>query len=441
MGTHADNRQAELFVERLGAHVRLTHLERHFGSAQIPRIGSDERDELGGNTATAIRWVGSDFQNLHLASDDPPAAIANELLPVVCRPPRAVAARQFVSNKRRGPRIASHAFAFHSGNAGSVGSIERTIRNVGRNVGDFCNHGGTILDCRRNDIGMLHTRRQIARRERISFLGGFFRQANALVFLGIGKARIYGQKHRRVARAQRHRGRACVRASGGGIRFSMPCVSRKIDITRSKASLGRKQQTRTRHRPQAFVCDGTQRLENLSVFHQGVAKNSQIAGSLRKLRLLVGDPFARNHGLHYGIGRKAGNLGIRNFKQRGVHFLAHGIGRNEHAAAHPFRPRAPRDGIERRDAIQRHFERRSSAFGRGHANAHTREAAGTATAHDRRDIALGHTRFGKRCVDLVQKDGVARAMHGNFPTSNRLNTRACNASNTNGHDFIRRIKC
>ena len=322
-----------------------------------------------------------------------------------------------------------------------MGGIERTIRNAGRNVGDFRNHGGTILDCRRNDIGMLHARRQIARRERISFLGGFFRQANALVFLGIGKARIYGQKHRRVARAQRRGGRACVRASGGGIRFSMPCVSRKIDIACSKASLGRKQQTRARHRPQAFICDGTQRFESLSVFHQGVAKNGQIADSLRKLRLLVGDPFARNRSLHYGIGRKAGNLGIRNFKQRGVHFLAHGIGRNEHAAAHPFRPCAPRDGIERRGAIQRHFERRSSAFGRGHANAHTRKATGAAPAHNRNDIAFGSVRFGKRCVDLVQKDGVARAMRGNFPTSNRLNTRACNASNTNGHDFIRRIKC
>ena len=292
---------------------------------------------------------------------------------------------------------------------------------------------------------------QIARRERISFLGGFFRQANALAFLGIGKARIYGQKHRRVARAQRHGGRACVRASGGGIRFSMPCVSRKIDITRSKASLGRKQQTRARHRPQAFICDGAQRFENLSVFHQGVAKNSQIADSLRKLRLLVGDPFARNRSLHYGIGRKTGNLGIRNLKQRGVHFLAHGIGRNEHAATHPFRPRAPRDGIERRDAIQRHFERRSGTFGRGHTNAHARKAARTAPAHDRRNIALWHTRFGKRCVDFIQKNGIARAMRGNFPARERYHAK-CRIlrvaarslgihPNTNGHDFIRRIKC
>ena len=221
----------------------------------------------------------------------------------------------------------------------------------------------------------------------------------------------------------------------------MPCVSRKIDIACSKASLGRKQQTRARHRPQAFICDGTQRFESLSVFHQGVAKNCQIAGSLRKLRLLVGDPFARNHGLHYGIGRKAGNLGIRNFKQRGVHFLAHGIGRNKHAATHPFRPRAPRDSIERRDAIQRHFERRSGTFGRGHANAHARKATRTAPAHDRRDIALGHPRFGKRCVNFIQKNGIARAMRGNFPARKRLDACALNAPNTNGHDFIRRIKC
>ena len=441
MGTHADNRQAELFIERLGAHIRLAHFKRHFGSAQIPRVGSNERDELGSNAAAAIRRVGSDFQNLHLAGDDPSAAIANEPLPIVGRPPRAVATRQFIGNKRRGPRIASHAFALHSGNAGSVGSVERAVRNARRGFGDFRNHGGTVLDCGRHDIGMLHARRQIARRERIGFFGSFFRQANALVFLSIGKARVHRQKHRGVARAQRHGSRARVRASGGGIRFAMPRGRRKIDIARNKASLSRKQQACARHRPQVLICDDAQRLENFAIFHQGVAENRQIIGSFKKLRLLVGDPFARNRRLYHSIGCKAGYSGIGKLEQRGIHFLAHGIGRNEHAAAHAFRPRAPRNGVERRDAIERHLERRSSAFGRGHANAHAREAAGAAPAHNRNDIAFGSVRFGKRCVDFVQKDGVARAMRGNFPTSNRLDARARNAPNTNGHDFIRRIKC
>ncbi len=102
------------------------------------------------------------------------------------------------------------------------------------------------------------------------------------------------------------------------------------------------------------------RLENFAIFHQGIAENRQIIGSFRKLRLLVGDPFARNRRLHHSIGRKAGNSGIESSNSAGYTSL-HGIGRNEHAATHAFCPRAPRDGVERRYAIERHLERRSSA--------------------------------------------------------------------------------
>ena len=211
------------------------------------------------------------------------------------------------------------------------------------------------------------------------------RQTEAFVLLGVGKARVHGQRESRGVPA-RVEGIGCAGA---------PC------------RLQRQQQPAARGRPQPFRKQRAARREQLRVLAQRVACDQQ------RPVPCGAQLFGSRHGPHDAVGFQTVDARIGHGEPHGIHLFAHGVGHHQHRAAHARMPRAPRHRVERRHAHQGHAERRRHALGRGQRNAHTGERSRAAPAHDARDLALLDALRSQGRVDARQqlRVGCAARLH------------------------------
>ena len=198
------------------------------------------------------------------------------------------------------------------------------------------------------------------------------RQTETFVLLGVGKARVHGQRESRGVPA-RVEGIGCTGA---------PCRPQ------------RQQQPAARGRPQPFRKQRAARREQLRVLAQRVACDQQRPVPCGAQLL------GSRHGPHDAVGFQTVDARIGHGEPHGIHLFAHGVGHHQHRAAHARMPRAPRHRVERRHAHQGHAERRRHALGRGQRNAHTGERSRAAPAHDARDLALRATPCAARAASM-----------------------------------------
>ena len=355
----ADGMHAERFIERLRADVGSTHLERARGGAQVAGVGGHARDELTRDAAAAPRRIGADLEDLHLPVDHHAAGIADQHAPAcgrgaigagigpfpacIGRPPGAVGARKLIGHQRGVPGVRAHDLGFHGGNVLSVRGVERLVRDtvlVGARVEHRrIVHGGALIAARRS---VLHARGKVFR--------VVLRQADALVLLGIGQARVHRQQERRVVTL---------------------CVQR-VRRARAPRILQRQQKPATRGRPQLLGQQRARGGEQLRVLRKPVARQLQRAD--RSAGRCFVDQFLGCHlCFHHAVGLKAMHARFIERVTDRVNLLAHGVGDHGQPAAHARGPRMPGHYIERRHAHQRGAERLRRALGRGHGDAHARE--------------------------------------------------------------------
>ena len=428
----ADGMHAKRFVERLRTGIGGAYLERARGGAQVAGIGGDARDELARDAAAAPRRIGADLEDLHLPIDHHAAGIADQhgsargrgafgarggsgigAFPAcIGRPPGAIGARKLISHQGSIPRVRAHDLGFHCGNILGMRGVERLVRDavlVGARVEHRrVVHGGTLVAAGR---GVLHAGGKVFR--------VVLRQADALVLLGIGQARVHRQQERRVVAL---------------------CIQR-VCRARAPRVLQRQQKPAARGRPQLLGQQRASRGEQLRVLRKPVARQLQRADRSTGRRFV--DQLPGCHlGFHYAVGLKAMHARIIERVADGVDFLAHGVGDHGQPAAHARGPRMPGHHVERRHAHQRGTERLRGALRRGHGDAHARERSRSAADAHARQLAALHAGFAQQGVHPHEQLRVRRAMRRHLHRGHRLH-RACRGVQTaqpDGDHLVRRIE-
>ena len=202
------------------------------------------------------------------------------------------------------------------------------------------------------------------------------------VFLRIGQPRVYRKQRRRVA----------------------------SDAAGAQKAFGARS-------PEGIVGDGKTRFgEGTSILRERIAADEHVGASRRRIGKRDGeglvDPVLHRARGHDGVGRQAVRACAIDHEERRIDLLAHRIGSDDHSSPVPRFPHAPSHGIKRRNAEQRDLKTRRDTLGGGHADAHTREAARTAAAHDGGDVVLLDVLPGHQLIDHRDEHGVARAMGG-----------------------------
>ena len=428
----ADGMHAERFVERLRAGIGGANLERARGGAQVARIGSHARDELARDAAAAPRRIGADLEDLHLPVDHHAAGIADQHVPArsrrsalgagetrigalpacIRRPPGAIGARKLIGHQGRVPCIRAHDLGFHGGNVLGVRSVEWLVRDavlVGAGVEHRrVMHGGALVAARR---GVLHAGSKVFR--------VVLRQADALVLLGVGQARVHRQQERRVVTLRVQR----------------------IGRARAPRVLQRQQKPAARGRPQLLGQQRARGGEQLRVLRKPIARQ------LQRVRRSAGrcfvDQFLACHlCFHHAVGLKAMHARFIERVTDRVNLLAHGVGDHGQPAAHARGPRMPGHHVERRHAHQRGAERLRRALGRGHGDAYARERPRAAADAHARQLAALHAGLAQQGVHPHEQLRVRRAMRRHLHRSHRLH-RACRGVQTaqpDGDHLVRRIE-
>ncbi len=455
--TQAHCAETQRPIERLRFRVARTHLKRALPRTEIACIGRHASQQLAGDAATTRVGRCSHLENLHFPIDHPAARIAEQVSRrPKSRPPGAVGARKLVLHRRLAPRIASHDARFEGGNIGSMSRIKRLIRYTvlvgtraqhGRFVHGRVVHGRMVrsldasvrnpfpIAAHAQGFRILHAGNQVLRI--------VYRQARALVFLRVGKARVHGQHERGVV-AHRIEG---------------------VGLARPPCSLQRKQKPPARRRPYAFGKHNAVRLEQIGVFRQSVAGDlkrtplfarvfsdsestvwaiGQLRGCSigRKRNCSVGQLRGCSIGLHHMVGVQAHNARIGNVIANRIDFLAHGVGRHQHAPAHAGMPRAPCHRIERRNTHKRQTQRRSYALRCGHGDAHARERTRAAPHRYAGQVAPRNARIGQQRVDAGQKLRVRSPPRHHLDRRNHLDTLSTRkqAPRTRSKHLVRRVE-
>ena len=235
----------QLNVKRLRAYVARTHLKRAGLRAQITRITRHASQQLTGNaTATRLGDHGH-LENLHVAVNHPAARVANKAgilrkrhggVGLISRPPAAIGASQLIGHEVRAPRIAAHQLALKRGDSLHMRRVKRLVRHA-RGVSPRVGNGGIV-----HGHVLAIARRSVVCRLRKTQLLSLFR---------IGKTRVNRQRECWI-------------------------VTRRIKgvaLTRAPSGLESQQQARAGRRPELFIQQLTQRLENLPILPQRITQN------------------------------------------------------------------------------------------------------------------------------------------------------------------------
>ena len=428
----ADGMHAKRFVERLCADIGGANLQRARGSAQVAGIGSHAGNELARDAAAAPRRIGADLEDLHLPVDHHAAGIADQHVPArsgrsaigaggtrigafpacIRRPPGAIGARKLIGHQRGIPCVRAHDLGFHGRNMFGVRSVEWLVRDavlVGAGVEHRrVVHGGALVAARR---GVLHAGSKVFR--------VVLRQADALVLLGVGQARVHRKQKCRV------------------VTLSIQRIGR----ARAPRVLQRQQKPAARGRPQLLGQQRARGGEQLRVLRKPVARQ------LQRVRRSAGRRFVDQFlgcrlGFHHTVRLKAMHARIIKRIADGVDLLAHGVGDHGQPAAHARGPRMPGHHVERRHAHQCGAKRLRRALGRGHGDAHARERPRAAADAHARQLAAPHADLAQQGVHPHEKLRVRRAMRRHLHRSHRLH-RACRGVQTaqpDGDHLVRRIE-
>ena len=294
------------------------------------------------------------------------------------RPPYAVGTRQLVENKRLTPCVRPHDLRLERGHGASMRGIERLVRNA-LGVGPRIHHGdiaGTrALVAPHLDI--LHARHQVLRI--------VFRQADALVLLGVGQAGVHRQCERRI----------------------VPSCVERIGLSRLPRRFERQQKPAASRRPQRFVQLLAAWGEQRAVLAQRIARHQLSCGTCAQL---VGCSFS----LHHTVGLKALRAALVQHVANRIHLLAHGVGHHGEPPAHTRNLGVPRHRVERRHAHQAHAQRRGDALRRGHGDAHARERPRPAPHAHACDVRARHAQIGQNGIDARHQLGVRRPARFDF---------------------------
>ena len=271
------------------------------------------------------------------------------------------------------------------------------------------------------DGGVVHARPLVAARGHVLHAGGevlriVLRQADALVLLRIGQARVHGERKGRV----------------------VPGDVEGIGLARAPGGLQRPQQAAARGSPQLRRQGLARRCEQVGVLRQRVAGDGRV-GRFSRMRDQLG---SRSLGLHHTVGPKAAGVLVRQLVADGIHLLAHGVGHHGQRAAHARRLRVPRHGIERRHAHEPHAQRRRDALGRGHGNAHAGERPRPAADDNACQLSARHALLGQQRVDAQKQLGVRGAMRRRLGGSDDLHLEAFRVQHAqaDGDDLVGRVE-
>ena len=271
------------------------------------------------------------------------------------------------------------------------------------------------------DGGVVHARPLVAARGHILHAGGevlriVLRQADALVLLRIGQARVHGERERGVV-------------PGGIEGIGLACTPGGLQCLQQAAARGS---------PQLRRQGLARRREQVGVLRQRVAGDGQ-AGRFRRA---CGQLGSSRLGLHHTIGPETADALARQLVANGIHLLAHGVGHHGQRAAHARRLRVPRHGVERRHAHEPHAQRRRDALGRCHGNAHARERPRPAADDDACQLPACHTLLGKQRVDTREQLGVRSAMRRCLGTGDDLHRAAfpMQRAQADGEDLVGRVE-
>ena len=413
--TRTEAREPECLVERLRALVADAHFERGRARAEVARIGRHTPDELARNTVATPCGIDAHFEDLHVAVDDEAARVAykrrvsghgHRRIGCVRRPPHAVGAPELIGHKCLVPRVASHHLRLEPRHITHVRRVEWLVghtRAIGARVGDRQVVHGDVL---------------AAARTRKLLVG--FRQAHALGLLGVRQTRVDRQGERGIM---------TLRVEG-------------VARARAPRVLQREQQTRPRGSPQLRGKNLAAALERVGVLFERIARDEQFVACRGRTCRVGSELVGRRRSLHHAVLGQAVRAGIAQRIANGIHLLAHGVSRHEHASAHARSPRVPRHGIERGDAHERHAERARDALRRCHGDAHARERSRAAPNRDARDLAARDTGIAQQLVHERHELGVRGAPRVLFARGNEAHrlVRWVEGPHTDRDNFVRGVE-
>ena len=368
VGAAARLGKAERRVQRAGGLVAVPDLQRDGLRAQHLGVVSHAREQAAGHAGAAMRLFDRDVVDLEIRARERAARESDHAALVVRDPPGAAGLRELLVEHVALPRRVDA--------LGKDGRLE-----LGDHVEVVHGHGAQLQVDRGERV--VHTRH----------LDGCRRlepQALAFVFLRVGQSRVDGQDERGVAVAD-------TGAALGG---------------RSRA-----QQALARRQPERLVHVGrkARRLEARTVLGKTAAREPQVL----PVRACgpVCDADVR---LHDRLGLEGAVCAlVVEYVDAGIDLAAHRVGRHSELAAHTGRPRGPRDGVERRGAVERGAEAAGQALARGDADADARERAGSAPDQHGVHVAHRQARLGQHVragghelhVCLAAAEVVARGEH------------------------------
>ena len=348
VGANALLNITKTLVEALGGGVAHLNLERGGCSPEHLGVVGDAAHEARGDALASTLGGNGDVCNLQLAVHDGTARIAHDGAAVMRHPPDVAGKRNVVVER-----------ALRPGRVVGIGKDSRLERRHGSDVVDA--HGAQLqVDVAQGVVDAAHAHA----------FGLGHAQADALVFLGVGQARVDRQDKRGVASLggiEALRRQACAqKALAAGIPGLLGGKAGKARLLVERAVLG-----------------------------DAVSGKHDVAG--------VGTTGPQGHGvgdLHHRLaGKQAMGALVVDAIETGVDLLAHGIAHDAHEAAHAAAPHAPGHGVERGGAVQRDLKAARDTLGSRHTDAHAREGARARAREHRVDLVALHAALGKHAVN------------------------------------------
>ena len=178
--------KSQRLIKGAGTCVARANLKRAARRAQVTGIHGHASQQLACYAAPAMGRVDPDLQDLELPVNNPSPGIPDESVSVKGGPPRPITPGQFVHDKGLVPRVTSHDPPFKACDGARMSRIQRLVHHAVQ--------GRTgVHDRRVTKAWTLIAANTRILDPRLQVPGIIPRQANALVFLCIGKTGVDGQ--------------------------------------------------------------------------------------------------------------------------------------------------------------------------------------------------------------------------------------------------------